>query len=341
MGLQPLYGGTSGAGSLYTIDPKTGAVTLVHALVGASNASLTYGVTGLAFQPGTGILYGSTSPDSPNSGNSLVTINPANGQVTVIGGSGTGRPYTDIAFAPNGTLYGWLIGSDATTISAVTINLTNGAGASLGSPQTPSALPDGGGLAVSSSGVIYVAANGHVGAPCSPTTTCSGALWTINPASGAPTTVGILTGGPAPTITALAFSPSGILYGIEGGDGGASWNLITINIPGMPIITTVSNAASNISPALPNGGVAQGGDLRGLWDRSGSGDSDHGSGGFSKHRLERHFGGCYGKRHDGQRTPVLHLGCAGGCAAAFERAHWNGNQPSPITTLPARRRRSR
>ena len=37
-----LYGGTSGAGSLYTIDPKTGAATLVHALVGASNASLTY-----------------------------------------------------------------------------------------------------------------------------------------------------------------------------------------------------------------------------------------------------------------------------------------------------------
>ncbi len=39
-----LYGGTSGTGSLYTIDPTTGIVTLVHALVGASNAALTYGV---------------------------------------------------------------------------------------------------------------------------------------------------------------------------------------------------------------------------------------------------------------------------------------------------------
>ncbi len=228
-----LYGATSGAGSLYTINPATGAATMVHALVGASNASLTYGISGLAFQPGTGTLYGSTSPDSPNSGNSLVTINPANGQVTVIGATGTGRAYTDISFAPNGTLYGWLIGSGASTISAATINLTTGAGTSLGSPQTPSGLPDGGGLAVNASGVIYVAANGHAGAPCSPSTSCSGALWTINPANGATTTVATLTGGPgsAPTITALAFSPSGVLYGIEGGDGGATWNLITISVP--------------------------------------------------------------------------------------------------------------
>jgi uncharacterized protein (TIGR03437 family) len=256
-----LYGGTSGAGSLYTVNPSTGAVTLVHALVGASNPSLTYGVKGLAFQPGTGALYAATSPDSPNSGNSLVTINPATGQVTVIGPSGTGYPYTNISFAPNGTLYGWLVSSASPpTISAATINLGTGAGTSLGSPQTPSGLPDGGGLAVNASGVIYVAANGHAGAPCSPNANCSGALWTINPANGAPTTIGTLTGGPgsAPTITALAFAPSGALYGIEGGDGGASWNLITISVPPSPGITGVENAASNIVPGLPNAGIAQG-----------------------------------------------------------------------------------
>ncbi len=134
-----LYGATSSTGSLYTINPSTGAATLVHALVGVSNANLTYGIKGLAFQPGTGALYGATSPDSPNSGGNLVTINPATGQVTVIGPSGTGSPYASIAFAPNGTLYGWLIGSGAPTISAATVNLTTGAGTSLGSPQTPSA----------------------------------------------------------------------------------------------------------------------------------------------------------------------------------------------------------
>ena len=51
-----LYGATSGAGSLYTISPVSGAVTLVHALVGVSDASLKYGIKGLAFQPGTGTL---------------------------------------------------------------------------------------------------------------------------------------------------------------------------------------------------------------------------------------------------------------------------------------------
>ena len=259
-----LYGATSATGSLYTIDPSTGAVTLLHALVGASNANLTYGIKGLAVQPGTGTLYGATSPDSPNSGNSLVTINPATGQVTVIGTSGTGYPYASLAFAPNGTLYGWLIGSGGSTISAATVNLSNGAGTSLGSPQTPSAAPDGGGIAVNASGVIYVAANGHAGGICSSTQTCSGAFWTINPASGSPTTIGTLTGGPgsAPTITSLAFSPGGILYGIEGGDGGGSWNLITISLsqggPNAPTITAVENAASNIVAGMPDAGIAQG-----------------------------------------------------------------------------------
>lgn len=46
-----LYGATGGAGALYIINQATGAATLVHAFVGASNASLTYGVNGLAFQP--------------------------------------------------------------------------------------------------------------------------------------------------------------------------------------------------------------------------------------------------------------------------------------------------
>ena len=233
-----LYGGTSSTGSLYTINPANGAVTLVHALVSASNASLTYGVYGLAFQPGTGTLYGATSSDSPNSPDSLVTINPATGQVTVIGPSGDSNPYTDISFAPNGTLYGWLIGSGGTTASVAAINLMTGAGTSLGSPQNNVAL-QWAGLAVNSSGVIYVAANGHFDTPCE--VTCDGAFWTINPSTGAPTTIGTLIGGPgsAPTITAQAFSPNGTLYGIEGGFGGASWDLITINlVPPTPAFFT-------------------------------------------------------------------------------------------------------
>lgn len=177
----------------------------------------------------------------------------------VIGPSGTGYPYASIAFAPNGTLYSWLIGSGATTVSAATVNLTTGAGSSLGSPQTPVGLPNAGGIAVSASGVIYVAANGHAGGVCSPTQSCSGAFWAINPANGASTTIGTLTGGPgvAPTITALAFSPiSGVLYGIEGGDGGAGWNLILVNIPPVPTIV-VPNGLTNLPGKNNTGGVGQ------------------------------------------------------------------------------------
>jgi hypothetical protein len=239
-----LYGATGGTGSLYTIDPTTGSATLVHAFVGASNASLTYGLNGLAFQPATGTLYGTTSPDSPNSGNSLVTINPATGQVTVIGPSGTGFPYTNIAFALNGTLYGWLVSAGGATASLATINLTTGAGTSLGSPQ-PNVTVPWVGLAIDRSGAIYVAANGHAGACGS----CSGALWTINPANGSPTTIGTISNagpGVSQAFTALAFSPTGVLYAIEGGEGGG-WNLVLINIApvadsliGYALTTTVS-----------------------------------------------------------------------------------------------------
>src|SRR5579871_25248 len=257
-----LYGGTSGAGALYTINPANGAVTLIHALVGATNSALTYGVLGLAFQPGTGTLYAVTSPDSPNSGNSLVTINPATGQVTVIGPSGDNHPYTDIGFAPDGKLYGWLIDSTGNTARLATIDLTTGAGTSLGNSQ-PNPGTQWAGLAVDASGVIYVAANGHAGAPCGPQD-CDGALWTMDPNTGAPTTIGTIKGGPgvAPTFTALAFAPSGILYAIEGGFGGTNWNLVTISLTAtganVPTLSSLTNAASNITPGLPNAGIAPG-----------------------------------------------------------------------------------
>jgi len=57
--------GTIGAGNLYTINTGTGAATLVGPLVDGSGNH--YGMTGIAFQPGTGVLFGSTSRLSPTS----------------------------------------------------------------------------------------------------------------------------------------------------------------------------------------------------------------------------------------------------------------------------------
>src|SRR5690242_10793419 len=74
-----LYGATSagGPGELYILNPATGAMIQD---VGPLNdlSSVNYPITGLAFHPITGVLYGSTG----NAGTTdalLVTINPASG----------------------------------------------------------------------------------------------------------------------------------------------------------------------------------------------------------------------------------------------------------------------
>src|SRR5512140_820859 len=77
---QTLYaatGSNGAAGKLYTVDPATAASTLVGSTtIGAS----AIGLTGLAFHPVTGFLYGATSNATgvPNP-RSLVTINPTTG----------------------------------------------------------------------------------------------------------------------------------------------------------------------------------------------------------------------------------------------------------------------
>src|SRR5476649_2876964 len=107
-------------GNLFIINPATAAATLVGPiLVGATPVSL----TGLAVQPGTGVLYGSIANGSPNLANNLITINTATGAATVVGPFGIAQGTPDLAFNAAGTLFGW----NRTTNSLVTINLATGA----------------------------------------------------------------------------------------------------------------------------------------------------------------------------------------------------------------------
>lgn len=111
---------------LYTIDPATGAGTLV----GDTGES----ITGLDFHPDTGVLYGTTTPNS-NTPSSLVIIDPTNGSVTVVGPHGIDRAITDLTFAPDGTLYGWMEpGSD----SVVIIDVGTGAATVVADPSVGS-----------------------------------------------------------------------------------------------------------------------------------------------------------------------------------------------------------
>jgi hypothetical protein len=102
-----LLGATGGAatGTLYRIDPRTGTATGIGLLVDGSGHS--YAVTGLAFDNVTGILYGSTSNNSPTGSRSLVAIDPLTGAVTPIGSFAISGTMADLTFdITTTTLYG-------------------------------------------------------------------------------------------------------------------------------------------------------------------------------------------------------------------------------------------
>ena len=192
---QALYAATSSngvAGDLYVIDPITAASTLVGPLlVGAAPI----GITGLAFDPVNGILYGVTSNKSPNYVHSLVTINPQTAAATLIGdlGSAVG----DISFSGYGTLYGWFASTGGNN-SLCSINLTTGAATAIG-PMGPAVT--GAGIAFSPFGTLYVDNTGSI-------------LRTVDPATGTTTDGPAITGAPnGGTLNALAFNAAGILYG--------------------------------------------------------------------------------------------------------------------------------
>src|SRR5438105_4018079 len=93
---QTLYGASNGVGILYTIDPNTGVGTPVGPILeGATSLS----ISGLAFDPLNGVLYGATRLGS------LVTIDPSTGAATTIGPSGAGGIGFGISFRSDGTLF--------------------------------------------------------------------------------------------------------------------------------------------------------------------------------------------------------------------------------------------
>ena len=138
------------AGHLYTIDSATGAMVQD---IGALNdvTAQNYPITGLAFHPVTGVLYGSTGNSQAGTEARLVTINPLTAQVTPIGSfaagptNSQGVPATmaDIAFDAAGNLYG--VGSIGGP-QLYSINTTTAQATVIGSTGLTSTT--GGGLAI-------------------------------------------------------------------------------------------------------------------------------------------------------------------------------------------------
>jgi hypothetical protein len=198
------------AGSLYTVDPATGVATVIGPIRVGETA---IGIVAVASHPKTGVFYGITAGLSPVIPRSLVTIDLANGNATVVAKLGAGG--SDIGFAPDGTLYMWL----PDTNQVARVDLTTGATTPLG----PSGIEGvvGGGISINAAGdAALVAATG-----------ATGTIDAVDLNTGVAKKGPALAGAPyATSIDNLTTAPSGILYAVNSNGGApSSAALVTID----------------------------------------------------------------------------------------------------------------
>jgi hypothetical protein len=226
------------AALLYGADGATGALSNLLILDASNGAVIStvgpigFAVTGLAFDPLTGMLYGSTSrrQGSVQTPGALIRIDVNTGAGTLVGPYGIGtETMADISFRSNGTLYGWL---EPNADDLHTINKLTGAATLIGEAGISTA---GSGLAFNSSDTLYFTGEGAVGVP----------LRTVDPDTGLTTVAATLSGytGDGSFINALAFSDADLLYGVAGGARGPT-DLI--------IIDTTNGAITTLGPTAPN-----------------------------------------------------------------------------------------
>jgi hypothetical protein len=223
-------------GRLYQLNPANGSVIQNVGLLN-DVAGKNYPVTGLAFHPTTGVLYGSTGNNPAETAARLVTIDPATALVTVVGSfnagpvnsSGTPTTMADIGFDATGNLYGVAsIGGP----NLYSINIAT-AQATLVGPNGVATSTTGGGIAISSGGVFY-------GTPT------ASRFGTYNSGSGAYTDIG----NPAKPAGGGGYGSldfdGNVLYGLNVGPGSPPpTNLVIID----PATAGVTNVGSSV-PSL-------------------------------------------------------------------------------------------
>ena len=204
-----LYAGKAAGATLFdldTLDPATAAATSVGP-VGCS-------ITGLAFDPTDGTLYGiSAGTSASGTARRLFTLDPATGARTDIGP--LGFTVSDIAFDAAGNLFGFTPRFNTPASDLVTINKSNGAATLVGADFDSASSFNGAALSFHSDGTLYVLLNKLGGLR----------LYTCNPATGA------LVSDLGQTIpftgdipAACAFDENDLLWYMDGGGGGRrSW----------------------------------------------------------------------------------------------------------------------
>ena len=198
-------------GALFTVDPATAAHTLVAPLrIGGVTP---VGLTGLSIHPRTGVFFGITAGSSANIPRSLVTIDPANGNVTLVGS--LGHTGSDLRFDAKGVLYAWL--TDVNCLA--TVDVGTGAATPLKQPCYDQTL--GGGIAFDKSGRLFVSVS-----------TSAGTIDTWNPGDDKVATGPTISGAPfVSAVNSMAFSESGTLYAVNSNMGApAKTRLVRIDL---------------------------------------------------------------------------------------------------------------
>jgi len=204
----PGYHGVEG--NLYVVDPETAATRLVAPLMVSGKTPI--GLAALAIHPRTEVFYGITAANASSIPRSLVTVDPATGNVTAVGDLGYG--VSDLEFDSEGTLFAWV----PETQQLGTVNLDNGQVTLRGRPLERSVLK--GGFTFSGEGRALVASTGG-----------TGTLDTVDLTTGLISKGPTLSGAPfADAIGALTFSAKGELFGINSNLGRSTQaNLISID----------------------------------------------------------------------------------------------------------------
>lgn len=198
-------------GALFTVDPATGVSKQVASL--KVGGVIPIGLTGLSIHPKTGVFYGITAGVSPSIPRSLVTIDPATGNATLVGN--LGHDGSDVRFDAKGTLYVWL--TDVNRLG--TVDLGTGVATPFDQPGYEQTL--GGGIAFDRHGTLYISAN-----------TSAGTLDSWNLDEQRLTTGPRITGAPyVSSINSMAFSEGGTLYAVNSNMGTpAKTSLVTIDV---------------------------------------------------------------------------------------------------------------
>ncbi len=201
-----LYGSTgSSSNQLITIDPTTGAGTLVDSISGTPS-----GVTEIEFRED-GVLFGTVGQGLSQ----IFTINPLNGNATLVGTHPFGA-VNGMDFDSGGNLVGSFFNPGVSTDLVIIDQATGGFTSTIG-VIFPSDVVTG--LTFDSGGTLYGigrAASG--GSPSS--------LYTIDPITAIPTLVGPIG---FDNVGAIEFGPDGILYGGVGITGANAGALISIS----------------------------------------------------------------------------------------------------------------